>query len=452
MVAATPSKLSRRAFLTRVAASIPIAAACVGPEAGIGDTTPHPVRSATSAPATRIGGELRVLQWSHPIRDFDLYVDGWAADWGARNGVTVRIDRIPNGDLPARLAAEAAAKSGHDLVGHFANSLPATFSSSLVDITDICDRAATRYGGWTPAAEAIGKLRDTWYAFPDFAVPFLNAWRTDAWRAAGYRKDHLEAWDDLFERAAQLKATGNPVGTAMSRTMDAEHTWRSLMWSYGAGEFSSDGATVAIDSKQTRQVLDLAKALFATEERAVLSWTDWDNDLYLASGKASWICNPLSAYRAVEARDTTLAAKIMVDAPLAGPVARLSAMQFTAYGIWSFSANVDAARRFLIDYSDDWSNQMLASKGLNVPFLNAHARRPMPGLGTDGKLSRLQDIAGLLRPIGYPGPPSRAAYDALNAGYVTTMFTSYCTGQRSADGAISEAAKGLTDSLTRFPV
>src|SRR5438552_3511484 len=88
------------------------------------------------------------------------------------------------------------------------------------------------------AAAAIGKVGGKWYGFPDFLVPFLSSWRTDVWKspAVGYTKDHLETWQDLLDFSPKLKAAGNPVGCAVSQTSDAEHTWRSLMWSNGAYE------------------------------------------------------------------------------------------------------------------------------------------------------------------------------------------------------------------------
>src|SRR5260370_1218577 len=128
-----------------------------------------------SAAPKKLSGNLNILQWSHFVPDFDTYLDKWAAEWGAKNGVTVKIDRIPQADLPARFASEVAAKSGHDLVAHFANGLPALFTSSLVDITDICDRAANKYGGWPPPGEAIGQVGGTWYGYPDFLLPFPSA-------------------------------------------------------------------------------------------------------------------------------------------------------------------------------------------------------------------------------------------------------------------------------------
>ncbi|HEY8807667.1 MAG TPA: extracellular solute-binding protein [Candidatus Limnocylindria bacterium] len=452
----TQRKIDRRTLLkgAAAAAAIPIAAACVGNTTTTSATTAPAATSAgaTAAPPRKLSGNLNILQWSHFVPDFDTYLDKWAAAWGAKNGVTVKIDRIPQADLPARFASEVAAKSGHDLVAHFANGLPALFTSSLVDITDIADRAATKYGGWIPAGEAIGKVNGKWYGFPDFLVPFLSSWRTDYWKAAGFTGDHLTDWQQLFDYAPKLKAAGNPIGTAVSQTSDAEHTWRSLMWSYGAYEFSKDGKTITIDSPETRTVLNLAKGLYGNMEPAVLSWADVDNNTYLQSGKGAWIYNPISAYRTIQTQNPDLANKINVENPLKGAKDQIASIQFTVYGIWNFSKNIDAAHQFLIDYSDDWEGQFLASKGYNNPFLKAHQKKPMPVFGTETKLSHLQDIANFVQPVGYPGPSSGAAYDALNTHTITDMFSAFITGKSTADQAIADATKRLKDSLTKFPL
>ena len=218
----TKRKVSRRTLLkgAAAAAAIPIAAACVGSSTSTSTTAPAATAagSGTKAPV-KLSGNLNILQWSHFVPDFDTYLDKWAADWGAKNGVTVKIDRIPQADLPARFAAEVAAKSGHDVIAHFANGLPALFTTSLVDVTDICDRAANKYGGWLPAGEAIGKVKGKWYGFPDFAVPFLSSWRTDYWKAAGFNGDHLatDESNDGLQVDHELPARDDPLDPADGR-------------------------------------------------------------------------------------------------------------------------------------------------------------------------------------------------------------------------------------------
>ena len=130
-----------------------------------------------------------------------------------------------------------------------------------------------------------------------------------------------------------------------------------------------------------------------------------DNNTYLQSGKGSWIYNPISAYRTIESQNKDLAGKIIVDNPLKGPKAQIASIQFTVYGIWNFSKNIDAAKQFLIDYSDDWEGQFKASKGYNNPFLKAHSKKPMPVLGDDPKLTHLQVISNFVQPT---SPASQA--------------------------------------------
>lgn len=176
-------RINRRDLLkgAAAAAAAPVLASCIGQQGGTGGaTSPAPSGSlGATGVGTRptLGGNLNILQWSHFVPDFDTYLDGWAKKWGDTNGVKVTIDRIPQADLPARFAAEAGSKSGHDLIAHFANGLPALFKDSLVDVTDIANRAADKYGGWIPAGEAIGKVQGRWSWIPGLsgAIPVLVA-------------------------------------------------------------------------------------------------------------------------------------------------------------------------------------------------------------------------------------------------------------------------------------
>lgn len=446
-------KMSRRTILkgAAAAAAVPIAAACIGNQ-GTSSTTTTPAATspgATPAATAKLGGTLSILQWSHFVPDFDAYEDKWAADWGAKNGVTVKIDRIPQADLPARAASEAGAKSGHDLFGHFAQGFAALFEDSLVDISDLCESAASKYGGFIPAAEAIGKVNGKWRDYPDFFIPFPSLWRKDAWSAVGL-PDGPKKWQDLLDNAAKLKANNTPIGTSYAQNSDAEQTWRSLLWSYGGGEFTPDGKSVAIDSAETRAALQFAKDIFPFQDPAILSWGDVDNNTCLQSKRCSWIYNPISAYRTIESQDPALASQIGINLPLAGPKAQICSIQWVCYGIWNFSKNIDAAKQFLTDYIADFKNQAVASKGYNTPFLKSRLAKPMPVLGSDPKLSALQDVADYVRAIGYPAPATKAAFDSLNTHIITDMFTNYATNKKSLNDSIADAAKRLKDSIAKF--
>jgi multiple sugar transport system substrate-binding protein len=448
----TQSKLNRRTLLKGAAAAAvaPVLASCVGAQA-----TPSPTAAAatsagaTPTPTPKLGGTLNILQWSHFVPAYDTYLDKWAADWGAKNGVTVKIDRTAQADLPARAAAEAAAKSGHDLFGHWSQGFSALFEDNLIDISDIVDGAANKYGGFIPAGEAIGKVNGKWRSYPNFFIPFPSLWRKDAWTTVGLPNGPMK-WQDLLDNAQKLQANGTPIGTSYAQNSDAEQTWRSLLWSYGGGEFTPDGKGVAIDSPETRAALQFAKDLFKFQDPAVLSWGDVDNNTCLQSKRCSWIYNPISAYRTIEAQDPELFKNVFVNLPLAGPKAQICSIQWECYGIWNFSKNIDAARQFLIDYIPEFPAQAAASQGYNNPFLKSRLTKPMPVLGSDPKLQALQDIANYVRAIGYPAPSTKAAFDSLNTHIIPDMFTNFATNKKSLDDSIADAAKRLKDSIAKF--
>ncbi len=439
--------MSRRTLLkgAAAAAATPVLAACIGAQP---TASTSPTAAATGA--KKLSGNLNIIQWSHFVPAYDTYLDKWAGDWGAKNGVTVKIDRVNQVDLPPRAASEVAAKSGHDIFGHWSQGLPALFEENLVDITDIAEGAAQKYGGWIPAAEAIGKVNGKWRGYPNFFIPFPSLWRKDAWAKIG-KEGGPETWQDLLDGAPKLQANGNPVGTAFSQASDAEQTWRSLLWSYGGAEFTADGKSVAIDSAETRQALEYAKQLIKYMDSAVLSWTDADNNTCLQSARCSWIYNPISAYRTIEKQNPDLIKNIFINLPMKGPKAQFCSIQWEVYGIWNFSKNIDAARQFLIDYGSDFEGQAKASEGYNNPFLKDRLKKPMLVLGSDPKLAVLQDVANNVRAIGHPGPATKAAFDSLNTHTVTDLFTNYATGKKTLNDAIADATKRLKDSLAKFP-
>src|SRR3989442_14213060 len=110
---------------------------------GIGGASIAPMLGARQAPAQIRGTSLRILQWSHFVPAYDVWFDKFAQEWGDKNGVRVRIDRIPHLELPSRLAAEFAAGSGHDPIYFVGTDLTGVFYRELVDRGAIAQRNGT---------------------------------------------------------------------------------------------------------------------------------------------------------------------------------------------------------------------------------------------------------------------------------------------------------------------
>ena len=125
--------LSRRQFLGSAAG-----AAALGASAHV-----------SRHPAWAQAKEVRVLAWSHFVPAYDKWIDGFADQWGAKNGVKVTIDHVPHLQIPAKIAAEIATQSGHDIV-QLVGTGTEKWGASLLDVQDLADKIGKKYGGWTP--------------------------------------------------------------------------------------------------------------------------------------------------------------------------------------------------------------------------------------------------------------------------------------------------------------
>jgi multiple sugar transport system substrate-binding protein len=401
---------------------------------GVAAGTIATMLSARQAPAQIKGTTLRLLQWSHFVPAYDTWFDQFAKEWGDKNGVKVRVDRIPHLELPSRYAAEFAAGAGHDMIYWVGTILTGLYYKHLVDVTDVSEKIASKWGGWIPAARPIAVAEGRWYAIPDFYIVAPMLWRKDL-----FDKNNLKApdtWELARVAGRTLKAKGNPTGIAFSHCNDANLFLRSIVFSHGAQEVDQSGQNVLIDSKEMREGLKFLKAMFdeaMTPE--VFSWDDASDNRFLASGVACWVHDAISAYRTTEDtnppvfQNTYLALE-----PQGSPGKRVSIANPNAYAIWKFSKNPTAAKEFLMHLADHWKDAMVGSRGYNMPFLRDAYKKPMPVIGTDPKLQVLQDFPDIVSFAGHPGPFTPQIQEIV----ATFVFPDMCT--RVARGASPDDA------------
>ncbi|HEY3082604.1 MAG TPA: extracellular solute-binding protein [Chloroflexota bacterium] len=436
--AAAPTKPAEPAKAAE--ATKPAAGATTTPAAAAA-TKPAGAAPAAGPVAAKPGTELKIIQWSHFVPAYDEWFNKkYVLEWGQTNNVKVTVDNINQADHPARTAAEASSKSGHDIFDWFALLYAHVYKDLLVDVDDLANPIGERFGGWIPFAEQIGKVEGKWKTVPDFLVPFTGIYRSDVFKKGGLEKAP-DTWDDLINVGAKGKAGGNPVGVSLAQNSDAEMSWRSLMWSYGAAEVKDDGKSSALDSPETRKALQAAKDLYEKAmTNEVLSWDDAANNQYIQSGKGCWIHNPISAYRTIEGQNPELFKNIEDALTPAGPAGRFMSPQFNLIGIWNFSKNVDTAKAFVWDLKvNQWETAHAASKAYDFPMEKDHWKQPMPVIGNDPKLKALQEVDKTARWIGSPGPVTVAAAEVLDAHVITTMFGRFATGQGGLDEVIKEA-------------
>jgi multiple sugar transport system substrate-binding protein len=397
-------------------------------------TTLLSMLAARQAPAQMRGTSLRILQWSHFVPAYDVWLDRFASAWGDQHGVRVRIDRIPHLEIPARVAAEFSAGAGHDMVYFVGMILTGLYDEHLVDVSDVAEAIGKKWGGWIPAALPISVVQGRWHAIPDFYIVAPMLWRKDL-----FDQHHLkppDTWELARVAGRTLKPTGHPTGIAFSHCNDANLFLRSILFSHGAQEVDPSGRLL-IDSRETREGLKFLKALFdeaMTPE--VFSWDDASDNRYLASGVACWIHDAISAYRTTEDTNPVVFQNTHVGLEPEGlPGKRVAIANANAYAIWRFSKNQQAAREFLLHLADHWKEAMTASRGYNMPFLRTAYQKPMPVIGGDPKLQILQDFPEIVAFFGYPGPFTPPIQEAVASFVFPDMCTRVARGE-SPDAAI----------------
>ncbi len=385
---------------------------------------------------------VSILCWSHFVPAYDKWFDQFGQEWAAKNNVKLTIDHIPHLNLAAKIAAEVATQSGHDIV-QLAASGTEKFAPALVDLQDLADKIGKKYGGWTPLADNYSSYKGKFHSIPDYFIDFPQLYRKDLWSEIGM-PNGPDSWDEVRQGGAKLKAKGFPAGIGLAHHNDSRNSWRAIQWCYGASEVAKDGKTITYNSPQMRDALKFMKAFYKeamTPE--VLAWDDASNNRLLASGRGSWIHNPISAYRTIEGQNKELADKIHIGLSPKGPAGRLSFANCLAYGVTKFSKNQDTAKAFIEHLTDNFKDAFKASTGYNNPFLKTYAKGPLPIISEDPKLKVLEKSPEYHYTIGYPGPLTVAADEVYQQFVLIDAAAQFCTDKMD----LEQTVKWVEDKL-----
>ena len=396
--------------------------------AGVAGASLLTMLQARRAPAQIRGTSLRIITGSHFVPAYDAWLDDFVKKWGDQNGVKARIDHIPALELPSRYAAEFAAGAGHDLIQFGGLILTGHYYQHLVDLTDVATGMEKKYGKWMENATSAAAVNGHWYAIPDYFIAIPVLWRKDLFDSAGLGEP--KTWDDLRNAARLLKPKGHPTGMQLSHCNDANHNWRALLYCFGAKETDPSGKNITLDSKETREALKFAKAIYdegMTPE--VYSWDDASDNRYLASGVACWIHDAISAYRTTQDTNPKVWQTTHVVPEVSGPGGlRWNVGEPNIWAIWKSSKNVAAAKEFIETLKAAQKEAMGASRGYNMPFNANQYSKSMPGLADDPKLSVLQEQQKITAFFGFPGPMTPAAQEVLTTFVYPDMFTRVTRG------------------------
>jgi multiple sugar transport system substrate-binding protein len=386
------------------------------------------------APANgSIGGKkaLRILQRTHFVPSYDTWIDGFANDFGQKNGIQTTIDHIPIEDLPARMAAEIATRGGHDLIEMCDLILTDLYETELVDMSDLVDYAQKKYGPVEPVGKQIAYVNGRWVGLPSYYTAIQPQIRTDLFQKYGFDPAQVKTWQDYLQVGAAAKSDGHAAGLAISHCNDANHNWRAIMWAFGASEVKADGHTINVDTPEMREFLNFAQTFYTKANTPeVFAWDDYSDNRWLASGTGVFIHDAVSSMRTVQGQDASLYAKLNLRPSVAGPAAPngVAMPQSNVYVIWKFSRNQDTAKEFLRDYIDNWMAAFQASQVYNMPMYAKLYDKPLftdpayAGKYAEPQYGILQSFRDpLLHTVGYPGRPNYAANQVLGNFVIPDM-------------------------------
>lgn len=358
-------KLSRRRFVASTAAA---SAAIIA--------APY-VRGAYAA------GKLSVGFWDHWVPGANKATEALVNEWAAKEKVEVQMDFIPTqgNKLLLTIAAEAQAKSGHDIMA-MSTWLPSEHARNLEPVDDVMAELIKQNGNVNGTVEYLGKVGGKWVAVPATVGSQIKGpcSRIDlmkqhagidvqAFYPAG-APAKADGWTlDVFLKAAEAcHKAGFPFGIGLGTTPDNIDTAGAIFHSFGAVLVDKD-TKITVKSDPVREALDYYKKLMQFLPPDVPAWDDSSNNKWLVSGKGALIMNPPSAW-AVAKRDAPKVAELCWTHGMpAGPKGRFAPFVPYFWATWNFSKNKSAAKSLLLHLSTRSAAEKMvaASGGYDIP-------------------------------------------------------------------------------------
>jgi ABC-type glycerol-3-phosphate transport system substrate-binding protein len=339
-----------------------------------------------SAPYMRTAyaaGSLSMGFWDHWVPGANDTLTALVKEWAAKEKVEVSIDYITsqgNKNL-VTIAAEAAAKSGHDILA-MPTWWPQAQSDLLEPVNDIMGPLIKQNGEVNGTVQYLGQLDGKWLGVPacvgsqikgpcsriDLMKKFANIDVQEMYPAGSPPKADNWTTDTFLKAAEACQKGGVPFGIGLGETSDSVDTAGAFFLAYGAQLVNAKG-DLSVKTDEVRQVLEFYKKLIAFLPPDVAAWDDASNNKWLVSGKGAMIMNPPSAWAVAKRDAPQIAEQLWTHGFPVGPKGRYAPFLPYFWNIWSFSKNKEAAKSLLVHLSqpDSIARLVAASGGYDLP-------------------------------------------------------------------------------------
>jgi ABC-type glycerol-3-phosphate transport system substrate-binding protein len=357
-------RLSRRHFLATTAASTAAIA------------MPHVSHSQAA-------GKLSVGFWDHWVPGGNDASQALCNEWAAKNKVDLKVDYITSQGFKNLLtiAAEAQAKSGHDLFA-YPTWQPAEYAHLLEPVDDVMTDLIKDNGKVNATVDYLAKSSGKYVAVPTCVGSQIKGpcSRIDLMKKhagidiqamypnGGEPKANDWTLDNMLKAAEACFKGGNPMGIGLGVSEDNVDTAGAIFQSFGAHLVDEKG-NITVKTDKVRQALEYYKKLSQWLPPDAPSWDNASNNKYLVSGKASMIMNPPSAWAVAKRDAPQVAEHLWTHGMPAGPAGRYAPFLPYFYGIWNFGKNKTAAKDLIRHLSSRASVEKMvnASQGYDLP-------------------------------------------------------------------------------------
>ncbi len=149
----------------------------------------------------------------------------------------------------------------------------------------------------------------------------------------------------------------------------------------------------------------------------------------MLAGKISLCLNAISITREAENKNLPIARDIWLTQALQGPVRRIALEHvMDCYVIWKFAENIAGAKKFLVDYIDNFRQGFLGSEFYNFPCFPSTVPDLQKLIADDQKATprdKYKVLGALMNQatnVGYPGYANAAVDEIFNTWVLNTMF------------------------------
>ncbi|HYB42311.1 MAG TPA: extracellular solute-binding protein [Candidatus Methylomirabilis sp.] len=422
--------IERRLFLKTAAAA--------GAAAGL-----EGILAARRAPAFGQTAKIHLLQWVDFIPEGDAELRRQVAEYNRQMKTEVTFETINANDLQARITAAIQSGTGPDIILMLHN-WPQLYANGLVDVPELCEWKMADQGPYYPHSEAAVRAGKRWLALPYGTGGILIAYRK-SWFAEVGATQAPKTLEEYKKIGIALKKKGKPIGQTLGHTFGDAPAWTYPMtWAFGGMETDASGRKVVLNSKATLEsvnwMVDFWKQCC---DEGALAWDDTNNNRAFHAGEISATLNGASIYifakrnpdKIKDDKGEPMWSDISHFGIPDSPLGRTPPYKVAfSHALMKYSKNQAAAKEFLkwMHSKEQFGKWFEIEGGYSVGANTSWENSPMWDK-IDEALKPFRTAPRGARMIGYAGPPTAKASEALTKYILTDMYAKAVQGMPPAD-------------------